>query len=195
LRCVVFTLPDIDWNDGELLQISHAKAINLTCDWIAKFSKTKSDEIKNGCLQLKAQRELISYKAPASGDKNLGDVIDVEYLATLLSEVAQFNSELLEASINKNTTKSTHILLSKDAEKVCNIEIEGFVFFDNEDVYRLDYIRRKQPHPFNIQLFMTEGQTEDFIGAWDSNDYEEESIEHIFYSGSPCEWQSIFDIP
>ena len=42
---------------------------------------------------------------------------------------------------------------------------------------------------------MTEGQTEDFIGAWDPEDYDEDSDEHIFYSGSPSQWQNIFDIP
>lgn len=195
LRGVVFTLPDIDWDNGELLKISHAKAINLTCDWIAKFSKSKASEIKDKCLQLKAQRELISYKAPASGDKNLGDTVDVEYMATLLSEIAQYNSELLESSVKKNTRKEHHVLLSHVAEKVCDIEIEGYNFFDNEDAYRLSYIHRKQPYPFNINLFMTEGQTEDFIGAWDPEDYDEDSDEHIFYSGSPSQWQNIFDIP
>ena len=40
---------------------------------------------------------------------------------------------------------------------------------------------------------MTEGQTEDFIGAWESETSEEDSEQ--FSMGSPCEWQQIFDIP
>jgi hypothetical protein len=40
---------------------------------------------------------------------------------------------------------------------------------------------------------MTEGQTEDFIGAWD--DDEDPDNESIFCAGSPCDWQLIFDIP
>ena len=126
LRGVVFMFPDKDWEDGKLIEISHAKAISLTCDWIAKFDQEKAKEVKSFCNQLKAQRELISYKAPASGDANLGFDYDIEHFATLLAEVAQFNSELLESSVKKNTSKDDHVLLNKHAEQVCNIEIEGF---------------------------------------------------------------------
>jgi len=195
LRGIVFMLPRESWENGKLIEISHAKAINLVCDWIAKLDKTKSQEIKDFCHQLKAQRELISYKAPASGDTNLGSNYDIVYYATLLAEVAQYNSELLEASVKKNTLKKNHVFLSIHKEQVCHIEIEGFQFFDQEDSYRLSYIRRKQPYPFNLQLFMTEGQVEDFIGAWDSFDYEDSPDNNIFYTGSPADWQEIFDVP
>ncbi|HIF9542347.1 TPA: hypothetical protein ACX6S1_002585 [Photobacterium damselae] len=195
LRGVVFMLPDRDWEDGKLIEISHKRAINLTCDCIAKFDQEKAEEVKSFCNQLKAQRELISYKAPASGDANLGFDYDIERFATLLAEVAQFNSELLESSVKKNTSKDDHVLLNKHAEQVCNIEIEGFEFYDGEDRHRMDYVRRKQPHPLNLELFMTEGQVEDFIGAWDADDYEKGSDEQMFYSGSPSSWQDIFDVP
>ncbi|HHY0422803.1 TPA: hypothetical protein ACVU4V_004523 [Vibrio parahaemolyticus] len=195
LRGVVFMLPDKDWEDGKLIEISHAKAISLTCDWIAKFDQEKAKEVKSFCNQLKAQRELISYKAPASGDANLGFDYDIDHFATLLAEVAQFNSELLESSVKKNTSKDDHVLLNKHAEQVCNIEIEGFEFHDGEDRHRMGYVRRKQPHPLNLELFMTEGQVEDFIGAWDADDYEDGSEEQMFYSGSPSSWQDIFDVP
>jgi hypothetical protein len=172
LRCVVFTLPNIEWNEGKIIEISHTKAINLTCDWIAKFDIEKAKKVKDFCKQLKAQRELISYRAPASGDTNLGSDYDIKYFATLLAEVAQFNSELLESSVKKNTLKEHHVFLSEHAKQICHIDIdiEGFEYFDPEDRYRLGYIARKQPYPSNLQLFMTEGQVEDFIGAWDAVD-------------------------
>lgn len=195
LRGVVFMLPDKEWEDGKLIAISHAKAISLTCDWIGKFDQDKAREVKDFCNQLKAQRELISYKAPASGDANLGFDYDIEYFATLIAEVAQFNSELLESSVKKNTSKDDHVFLSEHAFQVCHIEIEGFQFHDGEDSHRLGYVQRKQPYPFNLQLFMTEGQVEDFIGAWDADDYDEDSDQYKFYSGSPASWQDIFDVP
>lgn len=68
-------------------------------------------------------------------------------------------------------------------------EIEGYTFTDPEDGYRLGYIKRKQPHPLNLALTMTEGQTEDFISAWDGGE------EGMFNNGSPADWQKIFDVP
>lgn len=56
-----------------------------------------------------------------------------------------------------------------------------------------DYLRRKGSKPYSIFLTMTEGQTEDFIGAWDAEN--DDSEEARLYSGSPCSWQEIFDIP
>lgn len=47
------------------------------------------------------------------------------------------------------------------------------------------------PKPYNLGLFMTEGQTEDFIGACDGDD----EGPNMFSNGSPSEWQKIFDIP
>ena len=50
---------------------------------------------------------------------------------------------------------------------------------------------RKWPTPPNIRHLMTERHTEDFFGAWDP----EEENEQFFSSSGPCDWQEIFDIP
>lgn len=194
LRCVVYTLPELEWKDGELIKISHAKALNFAMDWLAKFSKEKSKELKKACKLLKAQRELISYRAPASGDSNLSDGYDIIEICTILAEVAQFNSELLEASVTKNALNDDFVVHQSDIDKIVNVEIEGERFYDRYDSIRLNYVQRKQPRPFNLASFMTEGQTEDFIGAWDDDDtYDEDGS--IYHGGSPCDWQGIFDIP
>lgn len=193
LRAVVFTLPSESWNDGKLIEISHQKAINLAFDWLSKFNQEKSKELKIFTLQLKAQREVISYKIPASGDSvlDLRDEYYLNELLTVLAEMAQFNSELLEASVTRNASEKHFLLLNEQAEKVAFLEVDGCKVADDEDCYRLDYIRRKIRRPYNIKLFMTEGQTEDFMAAWDSD----ADDEGLFNNGSPADWQSIFDIP
>jgi len=40
---------------------------------------------------------------------------------------------------------------------------------------------------------MTEGQAEDFIGAWDGNTEHREAF--TFTNGPPANWQTIFEIP
>lgn len=49
---------------------------------------------------------------------------------------------------------------------------------------------RKMPSPQPLHFTMTEGMTEDFFGAWDSNSEDDQ-----FSMGNPSEWQTIFDIP
>ena len=191
LRGVVYTIPTEKWDSGQLLAISHARAINVAFDWVAKFDKSLAEELKKTTLQLKAQRELIAYKAPASGDRNLGASYNLTYLLTILAEVAEFNSELLETSITKNADPASFEVLDEHIHKIANVEVEGFVFSDNEDYWRLGYVQRKTKRPYHLALFMHPGQSEDFIGAWDGDEDEGET----FSNGSPSNWQAIFDIP
>lgn len=193
LRCIVYTLPELSWDDGKLIQISHTKAINLAMDWLAKFNQEKAQEVKQACSLLKAQREIISYRAPASGDENLSNDYDIVAICTLLAEVAQFNSVLLESSVDKNAPHDAFVVNWGDMDKIICIEVEGFEFVDRFDAMRLSYVKRKIRRPYNLVCFMTEGQTEDFIGAWD--DDEDPDDENIFNAGGPCDWQLIFDIP
>lgn len=189
MRAVVYTLPGEEWSNGDLISISHTRAINLAFDWLAKLDKETAIRLKQLVLQLKAQREVISYRAPASGGAVLDGGYDLYELLIVLAELAQFNSELLEQSVSKNATKDSFILAHKDIARLASFEIDGFKFSDPEDAYRLNYISRKQPRPYNLAATMTEGQTEDFIGAWDSDE------EGLFTSGSPSNWQHIFDVP
>jgi hypothetical protein len=189
LRALVYTIPGEKWSDGELMKISHPKAINVSFDWIAKFDKDTAQRLKRLTQQLKAQREVISYKVPASGDSILDTEYDLYELLIILAEMAQLNSELLEVSVLKNASPENFIMNYEHMTQIAQYEIEGYSFTDREGGHRLEYIRRKQPHPLNLALTMTEGQTEDFIGAWDGEE------KGMFNNGSPANWQKIFDVP
>lgn len=195
LRAIVYTLPTVPWNDGQIIEISHNRAINIAFDYISKFNKELAASLKNHVLKLKACRELISYRAPTSGDDSFDSDqdFDITDICTLFAEIAQFNSELLESSIIKNANEEGFIFESSFIEPFRRIKIGDFIFDDREDAYRLNYLRRKYPLPPNILHIMTEGHTEDFFGAWD--DDEDPNSEEIFNTGSPSRWQTIFDIP
>ncbi len=192
LRCVVYTLPHQKWDNGQLITISHSKAINLASSCLAHFNKEESEDLKLICRLLKAQRELISYRAPGSGDKNLTEKYDIIKICTILAELAQFNSVLLEASAQKNANPSDCTIYQNDIDKIVHVNIEGVEFSDNNDKIRLDYLKRKSPSLSNLALTMSEGQTEDYIGAWDDDN---SPAPDIYTGGSPCDWQIIFDIP
>lgn len=189
MRSIVYMSPDIDWNNGQLVSISHKKAINLTFDHIGKFDQGVARELKEISLKSKAYRELISYRSPSSGDKNIGSLGDIVSISTLLCEVAQFNSELLEASILKNVSQDKFVFLDSYIHDLALNEIEGESFFDQEDLYRLDYLKRRYPASPNILHSMTEGHVEDFFGAWISEDPQDTEFD------PDSDWQLIFDIP
>ena len=90
---------------------------------------------------MKAYRELISYKAPSSGDSAVIDEIDIIWLCTLLSEIAQYNSEILETSITKNADRNAFVFNQSYIGELCNHSVDSFEFYDSEDRYRLDYLR------------------------------------------------------
>ncbi len=190
-RAIVYTLPTEYWNNGEIIMISHSKAIKLAFSWLGRFNSNIAKNLEETTLKLKAQRELIAYRIPSSGDLNLSDDHNLEEILTILAEVAQFNSELLYKALEKYADKKNFIICDDShAREIADIEIEGFNFFDNEDAYRLGYLKRKMPSPYPLHFTMTEGMTEDFFSAWDSD-----SDDGQFSVGSPSSWQIIFDIP
>jgi hypothetical protein len=192
LRAIVYTIPEQSWEDGKLTEIPHQKAINVAFDHIALFDRDIASSLKAVTLKAKANRELISYRLPTSGDAIVEKTENFFSIATLLAEIAQFNSEILEASVEKNAVPSTFEFLDKYIENLTDISIEGVNFFDSEDLYRLDYLSRKFPKPPNILHTMTEGHVEDFFGAWTPKE-ELEGDDGLF---DPDEnWQIIFDIP
>lgn len=189
LRAVCYTLPEQNWNNGQLIQISHAAAINGTLEHLRKFDKTFADSAATQIREIKAERELISYRAPSSGDDHVSEKNEFLALCTLLAEVAQFNSELFEASLLKNGNQASFDLVPEYLEQISGIEIDGHYFGDREDAYRLGYLARKHPYPANIKHLMTEGHVEDFFGAW----FQKEDEGDYF---NPDEMQQIiFDIP
>ncbi len=189
MRAVVFMLPEQGWDDGNIIKLSHKKILNLAMDHIAHFDSAAAVTIKDAVLKLRAARELISYWHPSSGDYSVEKDIDVETLATLLCEVAQFNSEIMERSIMKRAPEASFNFLETYINKLTSVELHGSIFFDREDYYRLDYLRRKYPAPPNIMHIMTEGHVEDFFGSWCSSDEDKNSFD------PDTDWQIIFDVP
>lgn len=189
IRSVLFVSPLLEWQKGELIKQTHKKSINVISDWLSILDKELAERFKKFILHSKAYRELISYRAPSSGDLfKKSTEFDVIELCELLVELAQLHSEVLERSIHKNV-KETFSFKKEYISQVCHSEIDGNSFWDSEDEYRLDYLRRKYPMPTNIQHIMSEGHVEDFFGSWCA---EEETDDDIFNPDD--NWYIIFDV-
>ena len=191
MRALVFVTPTVEWRDGEIIKLEHKKTINVACDVLAKLDKGLSEKIKNHVIYIKACRELISYRAPSSGDSSIERKMDssAKNICEIFVELAQLQSEILESAFHKHATGSFNFDV-KYIRQVCNPEIEGNRFFDKEDAYRMDYLRRKYSIPTNICHMMSEGHVEDFFGAWCPDEEDEED------SFNPDDnWRIIFNVP
>jgi hypothetical protein len=158
---------------------------------LAKLDHELAGMVKQQVLHIKAYRELISYRAPSSGDSfsKIDIGLSTVDLCQMLVEVAQLQSEVLEASVIKHAEGS--FSFKEDyINQICITKIDGNSFMDGEDAYRLGYLKRKYPLPTNIQHMMAEGHIEDFFGSWCPK---EETEEDVF---DPDEnWRIIFDVP
>lgn len=162
--------------------------INVGVNILRQFDKGAAEEFEKHVIHLKAYRELISYRAPSSGDSFPKAEVDVIEMCRLLAEIAQMQSELFEASILKHA-EGNFSFLPESIQRICNMKIDGISFFDREDHYRLDYLRRKYPFPSNVRHIMSEGQVEDFFGSWCAEEEEEGNF-------SPDDnWRILFDVP
>lgn len=188
LRAVLLTNPHVLWGDGALLETTHSKTINVAIGIISQFDKAAAEAAHKHITHLKAFRELISYRAPSSGDAFPKPEIDVIRFCRLCAEIAQMQSELLEASIQKNA-KGTFALSTEAIDRICHFEIEGVHFHDKEDSYRMGYLQRKYPLPTSILHIMSEGHVEDFFGSWCAKEEADGQFD-------PDEnWRIIFDVP
>lgn len=188
LRAILLTSPQVNWNNGEILQTTHTKTINIACDALAHFNRELASQVKSSTIHLKAFRELISYRAPSSGDNFQKPDFDVYGYCRLFLEVAQLQSELLETSIEKNVTIGFE-LDQAFTQHVYDIEIDGINFQDREDWYRIGYLARKHPAPTNILHIMSEGHVEDFFGSW----CPDEETANAFNPDD--DWRILFDVP
>lgn len=188
LRAILLTNPQVAWDDGALLETTHTKTINVAVGILSQFDKAIAEQANRHITHLKAFRELISYRAPSSGDSFPKADVDVVCFCRLFAEIAQLQSELLEVSVLKNA-KGNFTLSTEAIDRICNVRIDGFHFYDKEDRYRMGYLQRKYPLPTNILHIMSEGHVEDFFGSWCAK----EEADGQF---SPDDnWRILFDVP
>lgn len=192
--------------DG-LMTITHSKVLNVVPDLIRNhFDRELGEHIKTLLCYLRNQRELFSYRFPATGicdNINFDETVDVCGLLAELTELSSWQiQKVYEKKFINNIKKSDitdvpwMILDEEIIQKTYvyskeNITGDEIPWIDSEDWYRINYIERKVKYPTSVMNTMTEGMTEDFFGAW--CDSEEDNIEYKFNPDK--NWNLIFPIP
>ena len=169
-RAFILTVPFIEWPDALSLRIGHDKARKVAVNELSQLEVVVAQSFKSMMIAARTRRELFSYGFPANGPESIIGVQKVTLseattMARLLCEVAQLNSETLEATLDKLNPP-----LPYDRDYVRQVgvykTIDGFEIFDDEDLCRLGQLFRKEPHPRNIWGQTREGFVEDFAAGW-----------------------------
>ena len=184
-RAVAFTNPWV--NGDDLFTMTHEKTINVVCDHIIKYDKEKGAYIKDFINKAKSFRELYSYRLPTKGIQHFKQSFsEVVEICTVLAELAQLQSAVLERTFNKNG--NGHFELDIDIMSKA-FYYNDISIFDEEDFYRVNYLARKNPRPLSIINTMTEGWVEDYFGGWCAD-------EDLDMSYNPDQnWRIIFNVP
>ena len=172
-RSYLMTLPSESWNEGSIITRTHDKTIKITCDSLRTINKGKAEEFKNRIYKLKAIRELFSYKFPSTGMECLKSETILKLDGTLnycglLCELAQLNSEFLEASFIKHTKGKSFSIIEDIFWEIMEYrdESSGIFFVDDYDWHRVGQWTRDSK-PVNIICAMRQGLVDDFYASWE----------------------------
>lgn len=172
-RAYIVILPSEDWNDGDIIAYTHDKIINVTCDSLRTINQQRAEEFRNKIYKLKAIRELFSYKFPSNGMKHiekeeLMELDEILNYCGLLCELAQLNSEFLEASFLKHVKNTSFEMIDEVFWNITQYEDKKsrIFFVDDNDYYRLGQWTRTL-EPTNIICAMRQGLVDDFYEFWE----------------------------
>lgn len=171
-RSLILTSP-LDNKDIDFIR-THEKIINETSDIIAKINIQKSKEYKDIILTAKDNRELFSYKFPASGLQLINDNSnEVSRQVNLIRELAHLNSQILDVMLEKIEDKVVfEIDGSLNSVLYKLFDYEGKI--DNDDYYNAGYIGRKIKRPMPLSVMICEGREEDFYLNWTPDNEDED---------------------
>ena len=168
-RSLIYTSTNDDYSLEKVR--THENIINTTADIIAKISKDESIAYKTTINTAKENRELFSYKFPASGLRLINDNSDkVSKQIDLVRELAILNSQILDVKLNKIKDKSVF-----DIDSSCDHHLEMFNDkTDSDDSYNFDYIKRKRKRTFPLNFIISEGIEEDLSLPWESDEEDDD---------------------
>lgn len=204
-RALLYVLPTNKSSTIEnLMNVTHQKVINIIPDEIkSHLDKDTSKKLSDLLYDLRGERELFSYKFPASGlreDLKLDETIDMCGIVVELAELASrqiqkvFENKIIYKVDKDNKWSVFDMSVIEELYTYSTKQPKNFdsiSWIDNEDWYRVDYIKRKVKFPVSILFTMTEGMTEDFFGAW----YCDECNENAELFNPDHNWSRIFPIP
>jgi plasmid maintenance system killer protein len=191
-RAFLYTVPDLIWKGQSTIEATHNSILNSTSNNMRRLIPDFPNSYTKRLRMAQAQREIFSYRFPASGPaffENWSPVTVQEaiHMCSLLAEVAQLNSECLSSSLNKNAP-GPYLIVGGEGFELCSMyEGSDFDDVDYDDAYRSTKYAKHGSKPLCLYWTATEGLVEDFFGSWCA---EENAPEYAFNIDQ--HWRIIF---
>jgi hypothetical protein len=173
-RAFLFTVPDFEWKGIESVKKTHSSILNLTENYLRRLNSDAASKWGGLLKTAQAQRELYSYRFPATGlalmQDNTISLEDVTEICRLLTDLAKLNSDCLESSLRKNAPGDFKIIYGDDLAIAMTYEVDGVEKEDDDDYYRIGYQVRKFSTVSNLAFMATDGLRDDYFGNWTADD-------------------------
>ncbi|GCA52914.1 hypothetical protein KGO5_05380 [Sinorhizobium sp. KGO-5] len=194
-RAFLLTLPCLDWRGEKTIEMTHSNILNLTGDKLKRLGQRHEDTVKPRLLAAKDQRELFSYRFPATALRLFGDdIVSVEEaidIARLLTDLAQINLACLESRVNRYHPQRKFGLLDID-DMWHTMQYDGVSasLIDDEDYSRVAYFVRNYTGPASLGALATDGLVDEFFSAWSPVD----DIDHQVAFNADRQWNLLLDV-
>ncbi|WP_332363934.1 MULTISPECIES: hypothetical protein [Asaia] len=172
-RAFNFTLPCVQWKGLKTIEATHSKILNTASDNLKRLSMSEERRCGSILRIAQEQRNLFSYRFPASGLSLFGpSLVDLDTaidIARLFTDLTQLNLACLEGEILKRTSIAFSISEVDDMWHTLRYETAAQDLIDSDDYHRVGYFHRKYTRPTALIGMAREGLVEDFFGAWSSD--------------------------
>jgi hypothetical protein len=196
-RSFLLTLPCADWRGERTIEMTHSNILNVTSDKLKRLGQRHADMLKPRLWAAKEQRDLFSYRFPASGLAIFGDnlvhVSEATGIARLLTELAQINLACLESRVAHHNPNRIFELLELDDmwhTMQYEMKVSTETLIDDEDYGRVGYFVRKYRGPVSLGALATDGLVDEFFRAWQpTNDRDD-----LDWFNADQQWNLLLDI-
>jgi len=173
-RAYLMTSPDVVWNGGKTVEMTHQNIINRTADYMRALDPARRQSWQMQLETLRQHRELFSYRFPLSGpgltqNRALDHEAAAEF-ASLIAELASLNSECFEATLRKHGRMDLPVLEIQDHEWASAYELAGASMPDFDDLYRFDKYVRGWKTVSTLEVMTSDGLVDDIYGNWTDPD-------------------------
>jgi uncharacterized protein (UPF0332 family) len=177
-RAFLFTVPDFEWKGLGSVEKTHSSVLNLTETHLRRLNQQNSVKWGKVLKRAQAQRELYSYRFPATGlafiEGKAVKLSEAEELCQLLTDLAKLNSDCLESALRKHNPGQFRVAQGDAIRIAMTYKLDGIEIEDDDDYYRIGYHIRKFSTVSNLAFMATDGLRDDYAIRWSADELHDE---------------------
>ncbi|QRY67965.1 hypothetical protein JVX98_27080 [Ensifer sp. PDNC004] len=169
-RAYLLTSPHVKWDGRKTVEMTHENILNRTADYMRALDPVRRSLWRARLGELRAQRELFSYRFPLSGPDFVGrpslDPAPVTDFARLIAELASLNTECFQAALKKYASDNIPVPAVSDHAWASLYSLADADVNDTLDRYRFNKYVRGWSTVSTLEVMATDGLMDDLYGSW-----------------------------